>query len=158
MSVLVELPAAEDVAMLVGEVWSTFLGEDARPYEIQRPAELPPQVLFCLLDITGNWNGTVTLSITEAGAVSLARAMFDDPDGELSRADVQDAVGELGNILAGNIKSCLPEPSVLSLPVVLSQLTPAGSGSQSRVDVALGWDEHFVLVNLTETDPQKESA
>lgn len=138
--------------MLVGEVWSTFLGEELRPYEIERPAELPPSLLSCQVRISGSWNGIVTLTMTEAGATSVARAMFDRRHGELGRRDLDDAVGELGNIVAGNIKSCLPEPSVLSLPSVAATVQP--STGEVRVDVTLAWDAHLALVTLTETETE----
>jgi chemotaxis protein CheX len=37
---------------------------------------------------------------------------------ELADSDIADAVGELANIVGGNVKSLLPPPTTLSLPVV----------------------------------------
>jgi chemotaxis protein CheX len=47
-----------------------------------------------------------------------AAAMFGLSAVELTDAEVTDAVGELTNIIGGNIKSLLPGPSRLSMPVV----------------------------------------
>jgi chemotaxis protein CheX len=41
-------------------------------------------------------------------------------DGPLDDEDVADAVGELANMIGGNIKGLMPGPSVLTLPVVAS--------------------------------------
>ena len=37
----------------------------------------------------------------------------------MTTADIADALGELANIIGGNVKSLLPEPCALSLPHVL---------------------------------------
>jgi chemotaxis protein CheX len=62
-----------------------------------------------------------------------------------------DAVGELANIIAGNIKSMLPEPSTLSLPqVVVDAQAIVLPSAVLRVSTALRWDEHAIVVSLWE--------
>ncbi|HTZ44228.1 MAG TPA: chemotaxis protein CheX [Jatrophihabitans sp.] len=147
------LPTSEDVRQLVAEVWASILGEDFHelaPAEAdQRLAE--PDAVGSAVVISGPWTGRITLDLCGRGADQLARAMFGQPTGELPAGDLADAVGELGNIIAGNIKSSLPEPSSLSLPEVrfgpLPQTLPAPGVSSE-----LAWDDHQVRVCLIESE------
>lgn len=70
------------------------------------------------VDISGEWNGTACLSCSMAAARRAASVMFGMDEDELSQEEVNDAVGELINVVGGNIKGLLPNPSTLSLPVV----------------------------------------
>lgn len=148
MSAIV-LPSSEDVRLLVAEVWATILGEEFQSLE---PADLrlsEQDAIGSAVSITGPWTGRITLDLSGAGADQLARAMFDLPSGELPQADLADAVGELGNIIAGNIKSSLPEPSTLSLPEVWFGPSPQVAGP--GVSSAMAWSDHRVQVCLIET-------
>jgi chemotaxis protein CheX len=51
-------------------------------------------------------------------ARTVASAMFDLPADRLTDDEVADALGELTNMVAGNLKSLLPGPSGLSMPAV----------------------------------------
>jgi chemotaxis protein CheX len=51
-------------------------------------------------------------------ASAAAEAMFAAEPGSLSADEVSDALGELTNMIGGNIKSLLPAPSRLSVPSV----------------------------------------
>ena len=48
----------------------------------------------------------------------LTAAMFGISGDEVSGADVEDALGELTNMMAGNIKALMPGQNHLGLPVV----------------------------------------
>src|SRR4051794_2059575 len=70
-----------------------------------------------IVQIDGAWHGAVLLQCPMAVASALTAAMFqsgDDPGFD----DVRDAVGELTNMIAGNVKALLPEPCSISLPTV----------------------------------------
>jgi chemotaxis protein CheX len=69
------------------------------------------------LQISGAWQGAVLLQCPLVLASSLAATMFGS--GEPSPPEqIQDALGELANMVAGNVKALLPETSHLSLPAV----------------------------------------
>lgn len=70
-----------------------------------------------IVHIDGAWHGAVMLRCPVPLAVALAAAMFQG-DTEPSFDDVRDALGELTNMIAGNLKSLLPQPCVISLPAV----------------------------------------
>ncbi|NYI99835.1 chemotaxis protein CheX [Nocardioides thalensis] len=137
-------PAADDVYELTAEVWSSLLG-NAIPL-LSRP--VPPGTPFdpagawsASVSVSGGWHGMVTVELTEYAARTLTRAMLalpdETPDDELGDADVADAVGELVNMVGGNVKSLMPGPSTLSLPAVAAGRAafPSEVHEVARVDV-----------------------
>lgn len=105
-----------DLTALTGGVWDAFLGMIAEPADAG-PADDGPFYTSCV-NISGGWDGSVNLLIPEPLARSAAAAMFGIADGQLGQAEVCDAVGELVNIIGGNIKGMIEEPCALSLPMV----------------------------------------
>jgi chemotaxis protein CheX len=80
--------------------------------------ELPMHLLRGSVTITGVSNGVVTVDCSEELARRLAAAMFDAPESSLSEEEVLDSLGEIANIIGGNIKAMLPGPSKLGLPTI----------------------------------------
>lgn len=105
----------EDVAAVTQEVWSTLLGLDLHPAATSTVPS--PSVTGCV-QITGEWEGAVLLSCSEQFARTATEAMF--MTDEVTEDDIIDAVGELTNMVGGNVKSLLPGPSQLSVPSVAS--------------------------------------
>jgi chemotaxis protein CheX len=114
MSMRYDEPQLADVLALIEEVWRSFVGVD----EPLLPAEpdTGSVAYAATVTITGGWDGAVTLEfgVGTAEAVSARMLGLD----EITEADVADAIGELVNMVGGNVKSLMPGPSALSLPVV----------------------------------------
>ena len=68
--------------------------------------------------ISGEWGGSVLVDAPASHAQQAAEAMFAADPGSLTADEVSDALGELTNMVGGNIKGLLPAPSSLSLPSV----------------------------------------
>jgi chemotaxis protein CheX len=68
--------------------------------------------------VSGEWTGSVFVSCDLEVATAAAEAMFAADPGSLSADEVSDALGELTNMVGGNIKSLLPAPSRLSVPTI----------------------------------------
>lgn len=107
------LPSDDVIAELTRAIFEAMLGLDlAGPldsFTFSGGWELA-------IDITGRWNGTVTLAVPDELGRRAAAAMFAcDPDA-VRAEDIEDAVAELANMIGGNVKSLLPGPSELSLP------------------------------------------
>jgi len=83
---------------------------------------------------------------------------LEGPD-EAGPADVADAVGELVNMVGGNIKSLMPGPSVLSLPAVAAGRAahPSGATEIARFDGVWAGEPVRVAVHViagADTVPQ----
>jgi chemotaxis protein CheX len=114
MSVTTAEPTFEDVQAVVEEVWNSFLGAD-EPLLVGAPGELATG-WSAAVTVTGAWAGMVSIELPTLVAEEVCRRMLGVE--ETHDEDVADAVGELVNMIGGNIKSLMPGPSVLSLPVV----------------------------------------
>lgn len=118
----------EQVAEIAGQVWESFLGLGLEP---SPPEPAVGTVMTGLVGITGAWQGSIVVRCSSAHAAAAAEAMFAAEPGSLEQSEVADALGELTNMVGGNIKSLLPEPSSLSIPSVTG-----GTGHQVFVPAA----------------------
>ncbi|HEX3762209.1 MAG TPA: chemotaxis protein CheX [Kofleriaceae bacterium] len=128
------------IAGIVRSVCETMLGLEA---ELAAPGDPPDGPAGCV-QFAGAWTGGVLLRCDAALARTCAAILL--ADDHCDDAAVCDALGELTNMVAGNLKAVLPAPSRLSLPVVVaSGLPAAGAAALARgPDVELE-DVHFRL-------------
>jgi CheY-specific phosphatase CheX len=106
----------EDLSQIAEEIClSIFEDPDAVGPD---PAPAEPRVMTAIIDINGDWNGTVSVQCSKVTATRIASAMFDLPADDLSGADVIDALGEFTNMAAGAVKGMLDGDKKLGLPTV----------------------------------------
>ena len=111
----------DDVREVTTQVWSSMLGldvdrlaeGDARSSVADRGEQLVGSVC-----IRGAWHGTVAVRCSRSAAVRFAARLLAVAPAEVDDMQAVDAVGELANIVGGNLKTLLPGPSELSTPVV----------------------------------------
>lgn len=161
MSVLtdeVEAPADDDVRAVTEDVWLALLGEE----EVLLPRPVPAGSPFdatgvwsAAVTVSGGWQGVVTVELQEDAARLLGAGMLDLPADEVTDADVADAVGELVNMVGGNLKSLMPGPSVLSLPAVAAGRAVFASDvvEVCRLDLAWRGGPVRVCVHVPRTGP-----
>jgi chemotaxis protein CheX len=107
----------EQIVGITQDVWSSFTGKGLG----SAPEEVAPEagdLTVGRVAVTGGWQGCVLLTCPTPLARAAAAAMFDLPAEKLTDDEVADAVGELTNMIGGNIKGLLPGPSRLSMPAV----------------------------------------
>ena len=108
---------AGTVQSIADEVWPSLVGDGEAfvPVPVPPPAEL----VSAWVDITGPWTGSVVLTCAPATAEALTESvLMTRPPAVVDDEDVADALGELANVLGGNIKSVLPGDSRLGLPQI----------------------------------------
>jgi chemotaxis protein CheX len=92
------------------------------------------------VQIHGDFDGAVHLTCPRVLATEVAGRMFRLPASKLSDDEVRDALGELTNMVAGNLKSRLPGSSNLSLPTVVEgagyEITRLGSRMEAETVLA----------------------
>jgi len=91
------------------------------------PPGAPPDGPACCVQFAGAWSGGVLLRCDSGLAHACAAILL--ADDACDDAAVRDALGELTNIVAGNLKAVLPAPSHLSLPAVVSSGLPAAGAA-----------------------------
>ncbi len=106
----------DHIVQISSGVWESFLGMSLTQVAVLQQSE--GHAANASVHIAGAWNGSVVLSCSGQLARRAAAAMFQTEADQLDDAEVGDAFGELANMIGGNVKSLLPEPSQLSLPAV----------------------------------------
>lgn len=113
-----------DVRTVMEEVLRGLLGELITP----PPQGAPLIQLACGVSIDGGWRGQVVVGATLGLASLVAAEMFGaDLNGPPTRRDAQDALREVANIVAGNLKPLLGDHNTLGIPV---DLTPDAEGAR----------------------------
>jgi chemotaxis protein CheX len=140
----------DDLAEMVEQVWVSYLDpEGANPliptYDENQPSEVHSSV-----SITGSWNGVVVYASSTTAARRAAGAFLAMGEDEVSTEDLSDVLGELANIIGGNVKAMLPAGSLLSLPqVVLASESASKYPGAERVSGLYGrWDGEPVSISM----------
>jgi chemotaxis protein CheX len=119
---MLDLPqdvSGDQVVSIAQDVWESFLSLTLLPHPLGDAApDITGPTLTGCVSVSGSWAGSVFLQCGADQAREAAEAMFGAEPGDLSDEEVSDALGELTNMVGGNIKSLLPAPSQLSLPSV----------------------------------------
>ena len=74
------------------------------------------------VDIDGDWSGAVTVGVTPAMIERITDVMFAGQNGCLPE-NQQDALREISNIIAGNVKTLLASSARLAIPEYLEAYT-----------------------------------
>lgn len=113
------LPSPERLAHLVSNITQVLLGITFEP-DLQH--QVPPAELrwrASLLPIPGARPLSVGLCSDEAGCRALAAAMFQESREKVDEGMIDDALKELSNMAAGQLKASLGIDQALGLPQVL---------------------------------------
>lgn len=105
-----------EIHQFTSDTWATVLGLDLEPSG--RAFETTSDTITGCVQVTGGWQGAVVLVCPVPLARRVSAVMFGLEAEAVTLEHESDAIGELSNILGGNIKSLLPSPSYLSLPAV----------------------------------------
>ena len=101
----------------VGSVFITMLGLDVSPS--RTPKRPSGELLTSYVRLTGDWNGAVVLECTRQQACRFAgRILSSIPPGTVND-DVRDMMGELANVIGGNMKCVMATSAKLSMPTVI---------------------------------------
>jgi chemotaxis protein CheX len=146
---------AADIETITRDIWRALLD---LPFESGGTPAAGAGLVTGLVHVQGGWNGAVMLQCPRPLATALAAAMFrggDEPDEE----EVRDALGELTNMVAGNVKALLPPPCSISLPTVAlgSDYEVSVVGTLPDVAVTFTSGTHPLTVTLLGAAPAPEA-
>lgn len=117
-----------------------------RPWDGARPEPAAP--VHAWVDVHEAGSGRVLLETERTTADALTRALLAMADDEtVTEADMVDALGEVANVVGGNVKSLVPETGVLTLPVVSAE-RPETRAEDLLHELALDWRGHLVVLSL----------
>lgn len=110
--------APEVVAELVSMAWSTFVGCELAMVDEHVSSN---DVMCSSISISGPWNATLLLYCDRTVAIASTASVLGMDPAEVEQADMRDIMGELANIIGGNLKGAVSDDNTswkLSLPVV----------------------------------------
>jgi chemotaxis protein CheX len=155
---MTETMKSDDLMAITEQVWESFLDPEGGNPLLLTPKEGTNDVAAAV-SVTGAWRGHVVFECSSGASRHAAAALLGIPADEVSEADVVDALGELANIIGGNVKAMLPAPSALSLPYVVSM---AGTHWPSVTEVCrldgMWRDEPITIAVLESTTGQGAAA
>ena len=145
-------PTEDDLRVIAEQVWSSYLDTDGSSPLIPMPASDLTTHVTASVSVTGVLRGHVLVSCSDNASRNAAAALLGIDLEEVTEDDVADALGELANIIGGNVKSLLPEPCALSLPHV--HVVGATSKYPAAAEVCQlqgTWLEECVTVSVLES-------
>ena len=161
MSIEVEVNE-NDLAEMVEQVWESYLDPEGVSPLIPTYDENQSSDVHSSVSITGSWTGYVVYASSIAAARRAAAAFLAMEPDEVSDEDLSDVLGELANIVGGNVKAMLPPGAFLSLPqVVLAPEATARYPNAQRISGVYGiWDGEPVSISMWHSsgDNNKEGA
>ena len=120
---------------MIQSVWDSVLGLELISAESLEVPDGENHSLTGCIQISGAWTGGVILSCSAELARKIAAAMFDMDPSEAALDEIQDALGELVNMIAGNFKNTLEGSCELSLPAVTQGFVYSVTIPGTKVDV-----------------------
>ncbi len=92
----------------------------------------------------------MVVTCSKTGSLDVASALFEMPVDEVTQDEVGDALGELVNVLGGNVKSVLPAPSTMSLPRIAAVDQGHWPGTTEVCRTVIEWrGNQFTLMLLS---------
>lgn len=109
----------EDLHEIVEQVWSSYLDPDGieplLPIFSEEDVAALKTDMHASVSITGTWHGHVVVACNEPAAKNCSAAFLAMEADEVGEEDMMDVLGELANIVGGNVKSMLPPGCFVSL-------------------------------------------
>ena len=106
----------EDLEAVVTSVFATMMGLEVRPS--MEPCPGAAGLLTAAVYLTGEWNGAACVHVEPAQACAFAGRFLGMPAEDSVSDDVRDVMGELANMIAGNLKCTLAPGIRVSVPSV----------------------------------------
>jgi len=139
-----------DITEIVTGIWTSMLGFPIEARGERATFDDESCVISARVLITGEWDGAVVINCPEALGRRVASAMLQDENDQMTLGTVFDAVGEVTNITAGNVKNLISGLCRLTTPNVTDEedysTSPDGNGVfEASFDCG---DEAFALFIL----------
>ena len=149
----------EALAQIVEQMWASYFAHVEFLLPSFEPHDIDGEILCASVTISAARPGIVTVSVEKEVASPLAAALLQEDDDALPAEDVYDALGEVANIVGGNIKALVPDAGPLGLPVVSTAKPLHGSSGRLAARLDANWRGQWLtfevwLAGAGDTAPQ----
>jgi chemotaxis protein CheX len=109
---------SDAIRSIAAQVWESLFDAEAVQVAPLADDDLGPGLMTFSVDVYGGWEGTVSLTCAAVVGEEMTRRMLALPDSDdVDPLDLEDALGEVVNVIGGNVKS-LVDGCTLGLPRV----------------------------------------
>jgi chemotaxis protein CheX len=149
-----------DLAEMAEQVWVSYLDPEGVSPLVPHGDVKQLSEVHSTVSITGSWHGHLVYACSQNAARKAAAAFLAMEPDEVAQEDISDVLGELANIVGGNVKAMLPAGCFLSLPtVVLAPDTASYYPAAERISGLYGvWDGEPVSISMWQSVKQEASA
>jgi chemotaxis protein CheX len=98
-------------------IWKSMMGLEVKVVNEAWGAD--KEQIASFIQIMGAWEGTVILECKKELSRRLTALILSIPVEKISDKEILDALGELVNIIAGNLREFFPQPCHISLPTAV---------------------------------------
>ncbi len=152
------LPSATELGEIVEQVWTSFLSGEITVEERDAGRAGHAGELVASVSIGGQWCGHLMVIAGLECSRQIAADMFETEPGDVTTAEVADALGEIANMIGGSVKGMVGVPAVLSLPqVVLDAEALVSPEARRVVAVRARWGRWPLEISLWERSPHAGS-
>jgi chemotaxis protein CheX len=137
----------EALEQIVDQMWASYFAHTDYLVPAYDPHDIEGDILCASVTISGGRPGIVTVSVEKAVALPLSAALLQEDDG-LTDEDVYDSLGEIANIIGGNIKALVPDAGPLGLPVVSTAKPLHGSSGRLAARLDGNWQGSWLTFEV----------
>jgi chemotaxis protein CheX len=107
----------EELEQTVAPIFETMMGLEAKL--VERPSYDEKHRVAASVHLTGSWSGMILLEVSPEQACLMAGRFLSMETPEAIDNDVRDVLGELANVIGGNLKRAVAPDATLSIPEVV---------------------------------------
>lgn len=126
----------DDIRAVTENVFASLTEFTVVPVDVESVDRSGKRYVTAAVHITGEWEGTVAVACCDELAREITGVFFGVEPAAADPSEINDAIGEVANMIGGNVKALMPAPSQLSLPTVATGVdyvvTFPGTTEQSR--------------------------
>jgi chemotaxis protein CheX len=140
---------ADPIWAVADEVFAAMIdGEPGHLAPWLDPHAAVEDEMHAWVDVGGAAPGRVLLTTERDTATRITRALLMMGEAEpVGDEDFRDALGEVANVVGGNVKALVPDPGALTLPQV-THVRPDTSAATLLYELPLSWRGRFLLISL----------
>jgi hypothetical protein len=151
MACIFEISTYEDeIRRVVFDIFDSMLRCQTEAAQLLDVPDADP--ITAAVYFAGSWQGAALIECGRAESRILAARLMRIDGAQLTGEDVDDGMGEIINMIGGNLKSVLPHGVGLSLPSVIHGAAYRICGAHRRETLAFKTDGVAFRLTLVQTD------
>lgn len=112
----IETAYESEIGEIVGTLFRTMVGTEV---SLAAPTSPDADTVTALIAFGGKWSGGFELICGRTSALTFAQRFLQSDELSEFNDDVRDALGELANVIAGNLKQALPPGTNMGAPTIV---------------------------------------